>query len=59
MTGIALDAPAAQAARGQQVQQFTLAAAEVEHALAGLHPAGDDCEIGAFEGVGHVSILRM
>ena len=48
-----LDAPAAHAARlDQQLEQRAVAAAEVEHALAGLHPAGDDVEIGAAEGDG-------
>ena len=46
---IALGAPLVD----QALQQRAVAAAEVEHALAGLHPAGDQVEVGTLEGGAH------
>jgi hypothetical protein len=40
----------------QAPEQGTIAATEVEHALARLHPAGDQVEIGSFRGGAHNSI---
>ena len=53
------DAPAVHAAGVDQVaQQRAVAAAEVEHALAGLDPVGDDVEVGAAQGVRHGLMFR-